>query len=1086
MSVVCSSCGAQNPTGARFCNSCAAALAAAASSSEERKLVSVLFVDLVGFTTRADGADPEDVRDVLALYHADARSRIESYGGVVEKFVGDAVMAVFGAPIAHGDDAERAVRAALSVLAGIGELNEAHDLDLAARAAVSTGEAVVSIGSAPGEALATGDVVNTASRLQQAAPPGRVVVGSTTYRATRQVIPYEALPPVDAKGKGEPVAAWLAMEPSRAPAERTISSGELVGREEELQLLRSLWTRACREHRPHLATIVGPPGIGKSRLTRELASLATADGGRLLLGRCLPYGGQPGYQAFSFLVRDACGIVASDPPELAREKLERVVDELMPADERADTARYLALLLGLAPDDAVPRLSLLFFAARRLLERVGLAQPALLVFEDVHWAQASELELIEYVAQHLRDSPLLLLALTRPELLDSRPAWGSGLGAQTTIPLEPLEAADAAALAGHILGEAADDAFDITRLVDVAGGNPLFLEELAASVAELGEANELPVTVREAIAARIDALPSNVRAALLAAAVVGQTFWRGVVEADGTVEDPDAALHVLELRDFVRHDPVSQLVGDVQFTFKHMLIREVAYGTLPRATRRERHTAVARAIEDALADSPETLSSILAYHWSESDEPTRAVPYLLVAADNARRGWAKSAAIDLYSKALDLAEGDELGRRIRLRRGHALVELLDYPNAVEELETLAPELSGNDKLEALIWLGIANVWTERDAAVIATADEALPLAEKLGDESGIAAALAMKSHGLAQRGAEGDLDRAIELGDRAVERWPHGARPYELANHLHLHADAKYWVGDYARSVELSRATRLQAREVHSPEGLLRGGAFEALALAGLGRHDEAISLCDDLLSIARELDHPPRAVLNNSSLVYRELLDLEEAQQRSEHVIELTAGQSIGMNRQFATTDLLLTRLLADDIGGAQAMWPRLWEAAQQATAWTTWLIAGRLETARAEIALHAETPQSAAEWADRAIATARRTRRRKYEALSLALLGEALVRLGRRDEAFEGLRGAVAIADDLIGPPLRWRTRAMLGRAAYAGGDDDSAATAYGEAADLIETFAGTLAPERRTKFLAAPAIAEILSTAGRRVAV
>jgi class 3 adenylate cyclase/tetratricopeptide (TPR) repeat protein len=1082
MSLVCSSCGAQNPTGARFCNSCGAAVAAAAPSSEERKLVSVFFVDLVGFTTRADGADPEDVRDVLELYHADARSRIESYGGVVEKFVGDAVMAVFGAPIAHGDDAERAVRAALSVLDGIGELNEAHALDLAARAAVNTGEAVVSIGSGPGEALATGDVVNTASRLQQAAPPGRVIVGSATYRATRQVIPYEALAPVDAKGKGEPVEAWLAREPSRAPAERPFSSRELVGRDEELQLLRSLWTRACREHRPHLLTIVGPPGIGKSRLTRELASLVTADGGRVLRGRCLPYGGQAGYQAFSFLVRDACGIVASDPPDVAREKLERVVGDVMPADERADTARYLALLLGLAPDDAVPALSLLFFAARRFVERVGLVQPTLLVLEDVHWAQASELELLEYLAQHLRESPLLLVALTRPELLDSRPAWGSGLAAQTTIPLEPLEPVEAAALAANVVREANERGFDVTRLVETAGGNPLFVEELAASVVELGEGDDLPVTVREAIAARIDALPSAARTALLAAAVVGRTFWRGVVRAAGTGDDVDEALRILELRDLVRHDPLSQLAGDVQFTFKHMLIREVAYGTLPRATRRERHAVVARLLEDALGESPETLSSILAYHWSESDEPTRAVHYLLVAADKARRGWAKSAAIDLYSKALELAEGDELRRRIQLQRGQALVELLDYSNAVEELETLAPELSGSDKLEALIWLGIADVWMERDAAVIATADEALPLAEKLGDESGIAAALAMKSHGLAQRGAEGDLDHAIELGDRAVEQWPVGARAFELANHLHLHADAKYWVGDYAQSAQLSRATRLQAREVHSPEALLRGGAFEALALAGLGRHEEAISIWEDLLSIAHELDHPPRTVLNNSSLAYRELLDLDEAQRRSEQVIELTAAQSIGMNRQFATTDLLLTRLLAGDIGGAQAMWPALWESAQQATAWTTWLIAGRLEAARAEIALHAETPDVAAEWADRAVATARRTRRRKYEALSLALLGEALGRLGHRDQAFEALRGAVAIADDLVGPPLRWRTRAMLGSAAYATGDDDSAATVFSEAAELIDTFAATLAPERSARLLSAPIVDEILSAGSR----
>ena len=1086
MSVVCSSCGAENPAGARFCNACGATLAGAGASSEERKLVSVLFVDLVGFTTRADGADPEDVRDVLGLYHTEAKARIEDHGGVVEKFVGDAVMAVFGAPVAHGDDAERAVRAALSVLEGIERLNAKHGLDLAARAAVNTGEAVVAIDAGPGQALATGDVVNTVARLQQAAPQGRAIVGSTTYRATRQVIPYEAVAPVDAKGKSAPVEAWLATEPSRAPAERPLSIGDLVGRDEELELMRSLWARATRERRPHLVTIVGPPGIGKSRLCEEVASLVGEEGGRVLRGRCLPYGGQAGYQAFSFLVRDASGILASDPPQVARQKLDRVVREVMPSDESEDSARYLALLLGLAPGDAVKVLSLLFFAARRFLECIGLAHPTVLVFEDVHWAQSSELALLDYLVQHLRDSPLLLVALTRPELLDNHPAWGGGLAPQTTIPLDPLADADAAALAANVLREATAAAFDVARLVEIAGGNPLFLEELAASVIDLGESEELPVTVREAIAARIDALPPDVRTTLLSAAVVGRTFWRGVLQSLGGAHDVDEALYLLELRDLIRHDPASQLAGDAQFTFKHMLIREVAYTTLPRATRRERHAAAARSIEGALGDSPERLSSILAYHWTESDERANAMPYLLAAADKARRGWAKGAAIDLYSKALELADDDDLRRQIRLQRGQALVELLEYPGAAEELKTLVPELNGHEQLEALIWLGIAHVWTERETDTIATAEDALRLAEELGDESAIAAALAMKSQGLAMRGAEGDLEQAAELGDRALERWVGSSRPYELANHLHLHADLKYWVGEYGRSAELSRAARRQASEVHSPEALLRGGGFEALALAGLGRHEEAIGIWEQMLQIARELDHNPRAVLNYSALAFRELLDLDEARRRSEQALELSAELAFGMPKQFANSDLLFTRLLEGDVGGAQAMWPSLWEGAQHATAWTTWLIAGRLEAARAEIALHAETPEEAAKWAERAVSTARRTKRRKYEAQSLSLLGEALARLGRRDAAFEALRKAVTTADDLVGPPLRWRTRVALANAAYAVGDDDSAAVAYREAAELIERFADTLAPQRRTKFLGTATISDILSTAGRRVTV
>ena len=1084
--IQCPSCGEMNAPDARFCSSCGARLEVSGGPREERKLVSVLFVDLVGFTTRSDGADPEDVRDALRLYHADAKERIERYGGTLEKFIGDAVMAVFGAPVAHGDDAERAVRAALNVLEGIEELNRDHGLELAARAAVNTGEAVVSIGLSRGEALAMGDVVNTASRLQAAAPTGRVVVGADTYRATKQRIRYEGSQAVTAKGKADPVEAWLAVEPSMSPAELSTTTREIVGRDRELELLRSLWTRANSDRRPHLVTIVGPPGIGKSRLCHEGAARIAAQGGRAFRGRCLPYGEQAGYQAFSFLVRDACGILASDPAELARDKLEATMRETMPDAETSETARYLALLLGLAPDDAVNEVRLLFFAARRFLECLGFAQPTALIFEDVHWAQSSEIELLEYLAHHLRDSPLLLIALARPELLDTHPSWGSGLAAQTTIPLDPLETAEASTLAARVVAESTERSVDVARLVEVAGGNPLFLEELAASVGEVGEGADLPVTVREAIAARIDAMPPHVRTALLSAAVMGRTFWRSVLQSVGEVGDVDDALLVLESRDIVRRDPSSQLAGDTQFTFRHILIREVAYSIVPRAARRERHGAVAQSIEGVLGASADTLSSILAYHWSESDEPARAVHYLLAGADKARRSWAQGPALDLYSKALELADGEDLRRRIRLQRGLALVELWEMERAAEELGELLPELEGHEKLDALIGLGHAMVWTERDAETIATAAEALPLARELGDESGVAAALAMQSQGLAMRGEEGDLDSALELGDRALELWTPGLRGYDRADHLHLHAECTYWVGQYERSAELSREARALGSDVHSAEALLRGGGTEALALTALGRHEEAIAIWDELFELAREHGRTLRTLFNYSSIAYREVLDLEEARHRSEEGLERSLLGTFGMPIRFARSDLLFTQLLAGDVGGAQAVWPSLWEDAGNATGWTTWLIAGRLATARAEIALHAESAESAVEWARRAIKIARRTRRRKYEARSLTFLGQGLAKLGRSDDALQSLRAAVAIADDLVGPPGRWHAQAALGAVSYALGDDDAAAAAYAKAGDLIESFAGALVPERSVRLLAAPSISEILSVAGRKPAV
>ncbi|MEA2461418.1 MAG: hypothetical protein QOH90_1595, partial [Actinomycetota bacterium] len=997
--VSCARCGAENSSESGFCSTCGQPLDGTAVRREERKLVSVLFVDLVGFTARSDLADPEDVRDVLNLYHADARERIERHGGTLEKFAGDAVMAVFGAPISHSDDAERAVRAGLAVLEGINELDRTHGLDLVARAAVNTGDAVVVVGNRAGEALAIGDVVNTASRLQTAAPEGHLIVGEQTHRATRHAIKYERLAPVQAKGKSQPVAAWLALEPLVAPSERPIEVNPFVGRRRELELVGSLWGRTVAERRPHLVTILGPPGIGKSRLCHEVTSFVTADAGQVLRGRCLPYGAQTGYEAFGQLVRAASGMIDSDSPDLAREKLQRAVERLLPEGEVADTTRYLALLMGLDVGEGVDEPRLLFFAARRFVEGMATSQPTLLIFEDIHWAKTSELELIEYLATYVRDSQVMFVAPARPELLDTRPSWGSGLVAQTLISLEPLPESDAAVLAGHLIRSVAGDSDDVDRVVEAAEGNPLFLEELAASLADLG-GGTLPVTVREAIASRIDAMPAEARAVLLSAAVIGKTFWRGVLSAVDSLDGVDEGLAFLEARDLVRREGTSQLAGDAEFSFKHMLIREVAYSTVPRAARRKTHAAVARYIEVTIEGASETLASLLAHHWREADEASRAIPYLLLAAESAFRGWAQDAAVELYSTALELAEEDELRRDISLRRSIALVRLLEYERADKELAELLPELMGAQRLEALLVRGRATLWTEKDAETIEIAHEAVALAAELGDEEAMPAAVALLSQGLAMRGADGDLAQALELGERALAEWVPSTKAYDRAEHLHLHADTTYWAGRYERCAELSQDARALAADIHSPEAFLRGGGTEALSLAALGRHEEAIRIWDELFAIARDvLGQESRVLLNYSSLAYRELFDLDEARRRSETALELSEGMSFGMPLRFARSDLLFTDLLSGDIETAERTWPELWADAQNATGWTRWLVYGRLTSARAEIALRAETPDSAVEWAQRSVDLARRTRRRKYEARSLSHLGEALVRLGRRD---------------------------------------------------------------------------------------
>src|SRR5688572_16262388 len=394
----CPSCGRETPPDAVFCPNCGARLLEGERPREERKLISVLFVDMVGFTSRSDKADPEDVRDTLQGFHARAKQEIERFGGTVEKFIGDAVMAVFGAPLSHGDDAERAVRAGLRVVHAMEDLSRGRpDRPLQVRAAVNTGEAVVAMGSRPesGEALALGDVVNTASRLQTSAPVGGLVVGEETYRATRHVIRYQELEPIDAKGKSEPVEAWLALAPIGAPAERPATSAPLVGRSRELGLVDSIWERAAAELRPHLITVVGPTGIGKSRMASEILARVEATGARSIRGRCLPYG-QTGYRAFSEQIRQVSGIFETDAVSDAWDKLRARVDELMGSEEEGEeTTRLLGALIGLGSGDEVAEEPVqLYFAARRFCEQVALEQPTVFVFEDIHWADPAQLDLL--------------------------------------------------------------------------------------------------------------------------------------------------------------------------------------------------------------------------------------------------------------------------------------------------------------------------------------------------------------------------------------------------------------------------------------------------------------------------------------------------------------------------------------------------------------------------------------------------------------------------------------------------------------------------------------------------------------------
>jgi class 3 adenylate cyclase/tetratricopeptide (TPR) repeat protein len=1072
--MACRLCGSDLPEDARFCPTCGAEQTGSAPQ-EERKVVSILFVDVVGSTARADGADPEDVRERNQLYYRATRERIERYGGVVEKYIGDAVMAVFGAPLARSDDAERAVRAALSALEGVSELNERHPgLDLEARAAVCSGEAMVSINATPGEALATGDVVNTAARLQSAAPRGGAVVGEDTYRLIRHAFALEALPPIDAKGKADPLPAWLVGEPLVSPANRPTSQTPLVGRDRELLIVRTVWDRAVNGSRPHLVTVLGQAGIGKSRLALEVATEVEDQGGRALWGRSLPYEEQTPYRGMAQIVRLAAGIYENDPVNVAREKLATTVAGLFPEAEVAETTRYLSLLLGLGLDDPVSEVIHLQFATRRFVEHLSADRPVLLVFEDVHWADDVLLDLIEYLVSHVQEHRILFLALARPEFLDARPTWGAGMAGGTTLPLDPLTATEAADVIGSLLTAPPST---VERVVATAGGNPLFIEELVASLADDPTSEELPGTVLAAISARIDALPSGSRTALLHASVVGQTFWRDVLANVGGLSDVDEALEALEARGLVQRRSQSQLEGDAEFVFKHVLIRDAAYGTLPRASRRELHAATAAHLERSVPD-PAELGWILAYHWREAGEPARAIAYLLQAARRTKDALAVEETWELYTRALDLADSVHERRAIRLQRGLAMTELEDYSRTKRELAELVPELTGAEQIEALLAQGRCAVWTEDTEGTFAVATHATELAQQSDDPEHLPAALGLMSIAHGMRGEAGDLDRAIEIGTQAIGAWIPGTRSQELAELYHMQADHQYWVGRYDDAFELAHLEYDAAGiDPHSAEFLLRAAGMEGLVLSGLGRYEEALTATEAAISIARSMGRPANVVTNYSTGPLRDIFALKEARGRSAEIADRLGPSDFNMPWINARADVIAADLLQGEYGRVEVAFPTAWDDACNGHAWERWLVSGRLCAIRAELALGMKRHEEAVIWARRALEMARIGSRKKYEVIATMTLGAALSVSGLAEDARTELRVAVAEADVLGSPLYRWQTRAALADAVGPLDGVDAADAYLVEAAGIIREVVAGLSPERGAVYAAAPRVGAIL---------
>ena len=543
--------------------SCAAALVAAAPAREVRKTVTVLFCDLVGSTALGEQTDPEALRALLGRYFERMSGIVESHGGTVEKFIGDAVLAVFGVPLVHEDDALRACRAAV-------EMRDAlPTLGIQGRIGVNTGEVVT--GTA--ERLVTGDAVNVAARFEQAAAPGEVLIGMSTHELVRGAVDAEPMEPLELKGKSEPVAAFRLLAARAAPERRHDSL--FVGREHELGLLSEAWERAVAEQRCELVTVVGDPGIGKSRLAAEALALA---GAQVVRGRCLPYGS---------------GITYWPVVEVIKQL------DVLPADPAAAAA--ISSLLG--ESDVGTSAEEIGWAFRKLLDEHA---PLVVVFDDIQWGEETFLDLIEHVALLSSGAPLLLLCMARPELLDRRPTW------PVTIRLEPLDGNDAAALIGIDVPEELR-----ARIAAAAAGNPLFISEMLAMTQEADAEVEVPASLKALLAARLDQLDPAERRVLECGSVEGEVFHRGAVQAL-TPEETQVTprLAALVRRELIRSDR-PQFAGEDGFRFRHLLIRDTAYDALPKAIRADLHARFAFWLDEHGRELVER-DEIVGYHLEQA------------------------------------------------------------------------------------------------------------------------------------------------------------------------------------------------------------------------------------------------------------------------------------------------------------------------------------------------------------------------------------------------------------------------------------------------------------------------------------
>jgi class 3 adenylate cyclase/tetratricopeptide (TPR) repeat protein len=806
---VCPGCAAPNPARSKFCGECGTAFdapdtgvapgdassPAAAAPTTERRLVSVLFLDLVGFTTLSEQRDAEDMRTLLDSYFETAQTVIGRHGGVVEKFIGDAVMAVWGTPVAREDDAERAVRAALELVDAVAALGASTATSLQARCGVLTGEAATTVG-ADHQGMVAGDMVNTASRLQSAADPGTVLVGEATFRAASGSIAFEVAGELELKGKGEPVRAWRALRvvAERQGANRMAVEPPFVGRAEELRMLKELLHATGREGKARVVSVTGIGGIGKSRLAWEL--LKYVDGLTETIwwhrGRCPSYGDGITFWALGEMLRMRAGIAETDPPGVSRTKLSASVAQHVPdEDERRWLEPRLAFLLGLAERPAGSGEEL-FAAWRTFFERISDHGTVAMVFEDLQWADAGLLDFIESLLEWSRNRPIFIVTLARPELTDRRPNWGTGSRNFLSLHLEPLPDATMAELVQGMVPDA--DATSVARIVERAEGMPLYAVEMIRMLADrgvlragsdayelvgdLGEL-EVPETLHSLIASRLDGLGAADRALLQDAAILGKSFTVQALSVVTGVELTalEPRLQHLTRQEFLvrEADPRSPERG--QYAFVQSIIREVAYGMLAKADRRSRHLAVAHHLEAA---DDEELAGAVAAHYVEALQATppgpdsealaaRARDWLEQATERATSLGSPEQALAFAEQALAITPSGRERAQLLRKAAQAAADALQYDRQLgylrQAVEVCRGLGHGNDEVVAMGRL--AQTLGDRDF-VVEMRDVVAAMGQRIGD-SDDPLARAEYANSLAFIAYfDGDVDACLSGLDRAI------------------------------------------------------------------------------------------------------------------------------------------------------------------------------------------------------------------------------------------------------------------------------------------------------------------------------